>query len=68
MYQFKSRVRYSEINSEQQLTLSALLDYLQDCCTFESEGAGRVGLILVGDPDCEISEDGRRNLRWYMAI
>lgn len=37
MYQFKSRVRYSEINSEQQLTLSALLDYLQDCCTFESE-------------------------------
>lgn len=40
MYQFKSRVRYSEINSEQQLTLPALLDYLQDCCTFESEGLG----------------------------
>ncbi len=40
MYQFKSRVRYSEINSEQQLTLPALLDYLQDCCTFESEELG----------------------------
>lgn len=40
MYQFKSRVRYSEINSEQQLTLPALLDYLQDCCTFQSEELG----------------------------
>jgi acyl-ACP thioesterase len=37
MYSFDSRVRYSEVNSERQLTLSALLDYLQDCCTFESE-------------------------------
>lgn len=37
MYQFKSRVRYSEVDSEQNLTLPALLDYLQDCCTFQSE-------------------------------
>lgn len=37
MYQFDSRVRYSEVNSERQLTLPALLDYLQDCCTFQSE-------------------------------
>lgn len=40
MYQFKSRVRYSEVNSEKQLTLPALLDYLQDCCTFQSEELG----------------------------
>lgn len=40
MYQFKSRVRYSEINSQQQLALPALLDYLQDCCTFQSEELG----------------------------
>ena len=37
MYDFKSRVRYSEVNSERQLTLPALIDYLQNCCTFQSE-------------------------------
>lgn len=37
MYSFNSRVRYSEVNSEQEMTLPALLDYLQDCCTFQSE-------------------------------
>ena len=37
MYQFESRVRYSEVNSDSQMTLVALVDYLQDCCTFQSE-------------------------------
>lgn len=37
MYSFDSRVRYSEVNSEQKITLPALLDYLQDCCTFQTE-------------------------------
>ena len=40
MYSFNSRVRYSEVNSEKELTLPSLLDYLQDCCTFESEDFG----------------------------
>lgn len=40
MYQFQSRVRYSEVNSENTMTLAALLDYLQDCCTFQSEDLG----------------------------
>lgn len=40
MYNFESRVRYSEVNSEKQMTLPALLDYLQDCCTFQSEDLG----------------------------
>lgn len=40
MYCFDSRVRYSEINSERTLTLTSLLDYLQDCCTFQSEELG----------------------------
>lgn len=40
MYQFDSRVRYSEVNSEQQLMISSMLDYLQDCCTFQSEEMG----------------------------
>lgn len=37
MFCFENRVRYSEIDSKQELTLPSLLDYLQDCCTFESE-------------------------------
>ena len=37
MYSFNSRVRYSEVNSEQEMTLSAVLDYLQDCCIFHAE-------------------------------
>ncbi len=40
MYQFKSKVRYSEVNSDKILTLAALTDYLQDTCTFQSEGLG----------------------------
>lgn len=48
MYQFKSRVRYSEVNSEKKLTLPALLDYLQDCCTFQSEELG-VGVDYLAE-------------------
>ena len=40
MYCYKSRVRYSEVDSEQQLTFLGLLNYLQDCCTFQSEDLG----------------------------
>ena len=40
MYQFKSKVRYSEVNSNKRLTLAALTDYLQDTCTFQSESLG----------------------------
>jgi acyl-ACP thioesterase len=40
MYYFDSRVRYSEVDSEQLMTLPAMLDYLQNCCTFQSEDLG----------------------------
>lgn len=40
MYQFDSRVRYSEVDSGRKLTLPALLNYMQDCCTFQSEQLG----------------------------
>lgn len=40
MYQFDSRVRYSEVDSGRELTLPSLLDYFQDCCTFQSEDLG----------------------------
>ncbi len=40
MYYMTSRIRYSEVNSEKILTLQALMDYLQDCCSFQSEDLG----------------------------
>ena len=55
MYSFSNRVRYSEVNSEKELTLPSLLDYLQDCCTFESGG---MDLIFLGNQSLPISADG----------
>ena len=39
-YQFSSRVRYSEIGPDTELTLPALLNYYQDCTTFQSASIG----------------------------
>ncbi len=39
-YTFDSRIRYSETDSEGKLTLSGLLNYFQDCSTFQSEMLG----------------------------
>lgn len=40
MYEFNSRVRFSEVDQEQKLTLISILNYFQDCCTFQSEELG----------------------------
>lgn len=40
MYTFDSRIRYSEVDSEGKLTMAALINYLQDCSTFQSEDLG----------------------------
>lgn len=40
MYTFESRIRYSEAGSEGQLTMAALVNYFQDCSTFQSEDLG----------------------------
>lgn len=40
MYSFNSRVRYSEINQNKQLDLYAIINYFQDCSTFQSEDIG----------------------------
>lgn len=40
MYEFCSRVRYSEVDKECNLKWSALVNYLQDCTTFHSEDLG----------------------------
>lgn len=40
MYSFKSRVRYSEVDSFGRLSTFAAINYLQDCSTFQSEDIG----------------------------
>lgn len=40
MYQFDSRVRYSETGENGELTLTGMINYLQDCSTFQSEDLG----------------------------
>lgn len=40
MYTFESRIRYSETDSEGKLTLDSLINYFQDCSTFQSEDLG----------------------------
>lgn len=46
MYTFDSRIRYSEVDEERRLTLVSLVDYFQDCSTFQSEDLG-VGLSYM---------------------
>ena len=40
MYEYKTRSRYSEVNSDGILSLPSLLDYFQDCSIFHSEDIG----------------------------
>ena len=37
MYSFESRIRYSELDEEGKLTFHGILDYFQDCSSFQSE-------------------------------
>ena len=43
MYRFESKVRYSEVDSKGRVKLNSILDYFQDCSSFQAEEAG-VGL------------------------
>ena len=40
MYTYDARIRYSEADCENKLTLEGLLNYFQDCSTFQSEDLG----------------------------
>lgn len=40
MYSFNSRIRYSETDCEGKLSMASLLNYFQDCSTFQSEELG----------------------------
>lgn len=48
MYTFESRIRYSEADSEGKLTMAALINYFQDCSTFQSEDVG-LGMKYLRD-------------------
>lgn len=37
MYSFESKIRYSEIDKNGKLTLEALINYFQDCSTFQTQ-------------------------------
>ncbi len=56
MYQFNSRIRYSEVDSSGSLSLESLLDYFQDCSTFHSEDLG-VGVEYLR----------KRHMAWVMS-
>lgn len=48
MYKFDGRIRYSETDSEGRLTMTALINYLQDCSIFHSEDVG-LGLKYLSE-------------------
>lgn len=56
MYTIDSRVRYSEVDVKRRLTLEALMNYYQDCSTFQSEDCG-AGLDYMYD----------RNIAWVVS-
>ncbi len=56
MYTFDSRIRYSETDSDGKLTLESLLNYFQDCSTFQSEELG-VGFTYLK----------QRNMVWVLS-
>lgn len=57
MYSFDSRVRYSESDENGTLSLLGMVDYLQDCSTFQSEDLG-VGLAHLH----------AHHLGWFIAF
>lgn len=51
MYQFNSRVRYSETDVQGRLSLTGIINYLQDCSTFQSEDIG-LGIHHLSEQHC----------------
>ena len=48
MYSYTTRVRYSEITQNRVASLLSIINYFQDCCTFEAEDRG-VGIDWLND-------------------
>ena len=62
MYEFNSRVRYSEIDHHGTLTLPALINYFQDCSTFQSEDVGLGTEVLKAEKRAWILSGDRRTV------
>ena len=56
MYSFESRIRYSEIDNRGKLTPEALMNYFQDCSTFQTQD----GVVTM-----EVMHD--RNIAWVVS-
>lgn len=56
MYQFDSRVRYSEVDKDRKMTPVSVINYFQDCSSFQSENLG------IG-----IDFHKKRNRAWFLA-
>ena len=56
MYNYQSRIRYSELDETGHLKMESLLDYFQDCSTFHSEDLG-LGVEYLKD----------RHMVWVMS-
>lgn len=56
MHQYQTRIRYSELDESGHLKQEALLDYFQDCSTFQSEDLG-IGIEYLKD----------RNMVWMLS-
>lgn len=48
MYDFKSRVRFSEVDKDRKLELSSIINYFQDCTTFQSEDL-KIGIDFLNE-------------------
>ena len=48
MYTFDARIRYSEADCDNKLTMGSLLNYFQDCSTFQSEDLGLGVKYMLG--------------------
>ena len=55
-YSFNSRIRYSEVGADYNLTMLSLLDYFQDASIFNSEAVGRDFRVL-----------DRENRAWFLS-
>ena len=55
-YEFRGRVRYSEIDHRGTMTLPSLINYFQDCSTFQSEALG-----------CGIDACNERKRGWVLS-
>lgn len=46
MYSFESRIRYSEVTNNKHMDITSIINYFQDCSTFQSEDLG-VGISYL---------------------